>query len=497
MPDLPLVLRSRAERRPPPPIVLDASQAAAVAQPADRPLLVLGEAGHGKTTVLVARVARLWNASRGAERPPRVAVLVPHEGLVAALQPQLLALGVDVAPWTFDRFAAKQARRAFRRLPRESTSTPPAVARVKRSASLGPALAAIAARAPGVIDDDTDAPPLTSRPTPARVGMGDLQHLFGDRVLLAGTGASPYAIDAVLERTRVQFSRTTEAAWSHVTDRERLVPIDRRSIDHATADEDVATIDVEDYPLLFAIDALRAARRGERPRDPVRFDVVAIDEAQELGTWELALIGRCLRPGGALVVAGDADQQTDENTEFAGWDATMRALGAEEHTVATLPLGYRCPPDVVALARAVRSGGPAAAPVVSFDDAEARAVALADAVGTIVRRDPRATVGVVCRRPDLARRLGARLAGVHARLVFDGRFPPRGASVTVTAEVKGLELDYVVIPDADAATYPDDPASRRALYVAITRARSRLLLAALGPASAILRPAPQARASSS
>ena len=491
MPDLPLVLRTRAERRPPPPIALDASQAAAVAQPADRPLLVLGEAGHGKTTVLVARVARLWHA---APSPLRVAVLVPHEGLVAALQPQLRALGVDVTPWTFDRFAAKQARRAFRRLPRESASTPPAVARVKRSASLGPALAAIAARAPGVIDDDTDAP-VTSRPTRARVGMGDLQHLFGDRVLLAGTGASPYAIEAVLERTRVQFSRTTEAAWSHVTDRARLVPVDRKSIDHATADEDVATIDVEDYPLLFAIDALRAARRGERPRDPVRFDVVAIDEAQELGRWELALIGRCLRPGGALVVAGDADQQTDENTDFAGWDATMRALGAEEHTVATLPLGYRCAPDIVAVARAVRGGGPVTADVVSFGDAEARAVALADAVGTTLRRDPRATVGIVCRRPNLARHLGARLAGVHARLVFDGKFPPRGASVTVTAEVKGLELDYVVVPDADAATYPDDPASRRALYVAITRARSRLLLASLGPASAILRPQPPASSS--
>lgn len=442
-------------------------------------MLVLGEAGHGKTTVLVARVARLWRAS---SRPLRVAVLVPHEGLVAALQPQLRALGVDVMPWTFDRFAAKQARRAFRRLPRESGSTPPGVARVKRSASLHGALVTLAARAPGVIDDDRDAPVPS-----ARVGMGDLQHLFGDRVLLGATGASPHAVDAVLERTRVQFARTTEAAWAHVVDRERLVPLDRKSIDHATADADVATIDVEDYPLLFALDALRAARRGERAKEPVRFDVVAIDEAQELGPWELALIGRCLRPGGALVVAGDADQHTDDTTAFAGWDATMRALGAEDHTVATLPLGYRCPPDVVALARAVRAHGVANADVVSWTDAEARAAAIARAVRTILRRDPRATLGVVCRAPNLARHLATR---VPARLVFDGAFPARGASVTVTAEVKGLELDYVVIPDADAATYPDDPASRRALYVAITRARSRLLLGGLGPPSAIVRARP-------
>jgi DNA helicase IV len=54
-------------------------------------------------------------------------------------------------------------------------------------------------------------------------------------------------------------------------------------------------------------------------------------------------------------------------------------------------------------------------------------------------------------------------------------------------EVKGLEFDYVVVPDATASQYEDDRASRRALYVAITRARHQVVLAHTGEMSPLLR----------
>jgi DNA helicase IV len=58
--------------------------------------------------------------------------------------------------------------------------------------------------------------------------------------------------------------------------------------------------------------------------------------------------------------------------------------------------------------------------------------------------------------------------------------------VTTVDQVKGLELDYVVVADATALAYPDDPGSRRALYVAATRARHQLVLAAPGHCSPLL-----------
>ena len=77
---------------------------------------------------------------------------------------------------------------------------------------------------------------------------------------------------------------------------------------------------------------------------------------------------------------------------------------------------------------------------------------------------------------------------IPARLVFDGRFFARGpVQVTIVDEVKGLEFDFVLVPDATEAAYPDTAAARRALYVAATRARHQVLFAAVGAPTPLLR----------
>jgi len=45
---------------------------------------------------------------------------------------------------------------------------------------------------------------------------------------------------------------------------------------------------------------------------------VVLDETQEFAPLELALIGRALRPGGTLIVAGDEGQQVDPTAYFPG-----------------------------------------------------------------------------------------------------------------------------------------------------------------------------------
>jgi DNA helicase IV len=447
--------RSRAERAHAPSLVdvtLDPAQSAAIELPRERALLVLGEAGHGKTTVLLHRVARLWRKAR------RAAIVVPTEGLVELITPLMRRLGVDVEVLTFDGFAAAQARRAFRRLPPQSEDTPSLVSRVKRSAPLMAELAEIAQSAPS-----------------PRAERADLLKLFGDRTIVervARDGRLPvHAIEETLERTRVQFDETTERKWRHVTERKRLVAVDRRKLDEGTATEHASTIDVEDYAVLFEIDRMRAA-----PRAPRTFDLLAIDEAQELAPIELALLRRSVAPKGTLVVAGDADQHTDDARDFSGWENVMRALGAEDHATARLAIGYRCAPEVARVARDVRDGRTAHAPVHRLDIA-----ALRDAIDTLRKSDRRASIAVVCRRPMTARSMAEAL---KVRVVWDGHFLPRGpAQVAVVEEVKGLEFDYVVVPDASAREWPDDAASRRAMYVAITRARHQVVLACTGEPS--------------
>ena len=54
------------------------------------------------------------------------------------------------------------------------------------------------------------------------------------------------------------------------------------------------------------------------------------------------------------------------------------------------------------------------------------------------------------------------------------------------SQVKGLEFDYVIVPDADAANYPLTPESRRLLHVAATRAIHQLWVISVGHPSPVL-----------
>jgi hypothetical protein len=460
-----------------------------VTLPAGRSLLVLGEAGHGKTTVALHRIAHLW---RQAPQGTRACVIVPTSGLERWLQPLLTRLGADVEVLAYERWARGQAQRAFRDLPRrESEDATPAVARLKRHPALLRAIEAIAARS-------------TRRPSP-RARRSDLLHLFGDRAVLeavaasAGGSITPRMVADVLEHTHVQFSRTAEQEWSHVTDRQRLVAVDRLALDVGTASGDARTVDTEDYAVLFELDRLRALHRGVPATAPPAYDLVTIDEAQELATIELTLVGRSLAPGGTLVVAGDPAQQIDPSVTFTSWEASLRALGCEDYETVTLEVGYRCPPAVVAVARHVLDGAPPGpahgAPASSvarraFADEGELAAWLGQELAILVRRDRTATTAVIARAPLFARRFVERLrAHVPARLVLDGSFLARGGvQVTTVDQVRGLEFDTVIVPDATATTYPDDPAARRALYVAVTRTRHQLVVARAGEGTPLLPP---------
>jgi DNA helicase-2/ATP-dependent DNA helicase PcrA len=262
-------------------------------------------------------------------------------------------------------------------------------------------------------------------------------------------------------------------------------------------------VDVEDHAVLFELDRIRAAHQALKPAGLRLHDVIAIDEAQDLAPLELAMIRRGLAPGGTLVVAGDADQQTDPTSAFFGWEATMAELGAPDAAMVHLDVGYRCPPGIADLARTLRAsprpansalardvaGRPEARPaLLAFASEVVLADALGSAIAALQERDPTASVAIVCRAPSTVQRLAVAFRRtLPVRVVFDGRFLPRGpAQITVVEEVKGLEFDFVVVPDATERQYPDTPASRRALYVAATRARHQLLFACAGPPTRLL-----------
>ena len=448
---------------------LDEEQRRIVELPARRHALILGEAGFGKTTVALHRLLAL---RRAAGRSFTAAVIVPTEGLrqlvVRLIEQDGAEGGIEV--WQYERFAQMQARRAFRGLPRrESVNTSAATISLKRNPLLRPLLAEIARAFAGPIR------------------RSDLEHLFGDSAVLGllGDALTAGALRDTLEHTHVQFSETTERQHAHV-DAERLATVDGRTIDAGTPLEDAGTLDAEDYALLFELDRRRHGARAVRPR---RYLCLVLDEAQELAPVELALAGRALDKKGTLIVAGDAAQQVDPASFFNGWEATLAELGVAEVERAVLQMNYRCPPEVTAFARGVLEGAATPPEARALETAFHRAAWLIEEIDELQRKDPGASVALICRTPDAARSLARDLRhGLDCRLALEGKFLfGPGVNVTCVQEVKGLEFDVAILPDVSPLAYPDTAEARRALYVAATRATSQLVLATVGRFSPLLR----------
>ena len=243
---------------------------------------------------------------------------------------------------------------------------------------------------------------------------------------------------------------------------------------------------------------MRAERAGEPPASLRQYDCLVLDEAQEFAPLELALMGRALAPGGCLIVAGDAAQQVDTTACFSGWAGSMAELGCVDFQTAVLEISYRCPPDVTELARRILDGGSLPWPpgpssvCVEFANECHQADWLTRQLRELQASDPRASAALICRTPETARRLALHLRrGLALRLALDGDYHfVGGLNITCVQQAKGLEFDYVVIPDASAAVYPPTPDGRRALYVAATRASHQLVLSTVGPWTKILRQPP-------
>jgi superfamily I DNA/RNA helicase len=121
------------------------------------------------------------------------------------------------------------------------------------------------------------------------------------------------------------------------------------------------------------------------------------------------------------------------------------------------------------------------------DEAQAH-LFIGEALRDLLEREPHASVAVIASGPEQARTFHRVIADQSwARLVLEGDFSfEPGVDVTDVDNVKGLEFDYVVIPDATARVYPAHDEARRRLHIAITRTSHQLWVVSSGVRSPLL-----------
>ncbi len=464
--------------------LLDPDQYAAISAPAERPLLVLGSAGSGKTTVALHRLARIAAAESARHALSGARVVVPEEGLARLSRRLLEPLGVGPGHVkTAEAWAIELARSAFSRALKICTEAPPLVTSLKRHPALHRALRARI--------------PASRQPAKLARLRQRIAEVFTDREFLASVVAASggdlptTAIEETVRHTMLQIADPIERQLAGVEDPEMRRGLDGLALADGTPDSLAGTVDAEDLPILLDLRARSGGLGGPSA------SLFVLDEAEDFSLFELVVARATLAEGASVTLAGDEAQQTASS--FAGWSETLTAIGAERAETVRLPTSYRCPRPVAELARRLLGTLAPAAPVQAAREGapvgvfrlptEAQAhLFLSGALRDLVDRERRASVGVVASSAEAARRFHALIADLpEARLVLRGDFSfEPGIDVTDIDNAKGLEFDYVVVPDATASIYPDTADARRRLHVAATRASHQLWLVAGGGLSPLL-----------
>jgi DNA helicase IV len=226
---------------------------------------------------------------------------------------------------------------------------------------------------------------------------------------------------------------------------------------------------------------------------------VVLDEAQDLSPMEGRAIGRRCATGSATVL-GDLAQGT---TPWAAtsWSSLLAHLGKPDAPVRELDVGYRVPRQILDFAsRLLPSIAPGLRPAASLrEDAMSLAVqpvpsgSLGRQVASACSRalEVPGSVAVICADAQV-KEVSAALAAAGLSSCVLGAGPvdedSRLTVVPVTL-AKGLEFDHVVLTEP-ARIASGEAYGLRRLYVALTRAVSRLTVLHVEPLPAELRSVP-------
>jgi len=340
----------------------------------------------------------------------------------------------------------------------------------------------------------------------------DWAELLSDRARLTAAFVDPGLATAGEVEALVNWTASLLRDPADWTDDEGkpIESVDGRALDE---DEPAGRLDEEDDPLLLRLVQLRRGALVGRDVDAVEYSHVAIDEAQDRSAIEVQVLVEATRQEGArkedrsVTIAGDTAQRLVFDNHFSGWSELLEAIGQPGAVTSPLRLSYRSTAEVMQLARFIL--GPELAPDEPLHAREGapvevhelggigEAVAfLSDALRGLAAREPTASVAVVARHPEqadvwyegLAR---AEVANLRRVRRSDFRFEP-GVDVTDVSQVKGLEFDYVVMVDVNAATYPDTVEARHLLHIGVTRAAHQLWMITTAEPSPLLPAAEEA-----
>ena len=499
-------------------------------------LLVAGIAGSGKTSVLLQRIAYLFYRQRGTLDPSEVFLVTPNPVFRRYIDNVLPELGErNPETLTWDEFAA-----GLMPPDRSQGDVDVPVERLRR---VDAAMRHFAFDPNDFRDLRHDGEVLVSAnqirqvaakfknaaPGPHLVALmrEELEARFENRLSqLAAAESVQDEISALSITEQLNLFDETVDPQSEQEERQmakRFVAAKYEPVRQAIRNDEWLRIDRIGMRLL-----------GEKSLSPVEWlfvkmavtgmgnpwaKYVMVDEVQDYTAAQLMVLARYFRRAHFLLL-GDENQAIRPNT--ASFEQVRDVFRSERGSVdeCRLMTSYRSSPEITALFAGLLPEDervqvssvmrPEIEPDIrAFPTDEERIEALAAAIrraqddaeradkeaaeragGSPTRQRGKAGGGltaVIVPWKDQARRLQKLLGDGAPRLVDKaGRLPESGVVLISLQLAKGLEFDHVIVPDASAAVFPDEPLARRRLYTTISRATGKVTVFARGALTPLL-----------
>ncbi|HYF91056.1 MAG TPA: UvrD-helicase domain-containing protein [Symbiobacteriaceae bacterium] len=519
---------------------IQAEQNAIIRAPLDRPLIIQGVAGSGKTTVALHRLAYLLYTFRETILASRIIIFAPSRMFLDYIGDVLPELGVDgVLQTTFADWAMGELD--------EPITLTDAGARFEEYFAPGKDPGE-GADAPGrfkgsllfqqVLDfavaefEEHFVPRVDLELWPGAVlKAAEVAEWFHENYRLwpimarkerCIARAKKWAEDRLIpfiggmnEKERRKTMRAAVQRYIKLWPAHTALELYREILGDKPARRSVpAHVGHPDIPPRVIRESLAVFRRGEvAPEDlaPLvylkgklrgykedrQLDHVVIDEAQDFSPFQLDLLRNLTREN-SFTVLGDLSQGIHAYAGIHRWEEFMECFEPSPTAYYTLEQSYRSTYEVMTFANQVISavGAPAALAKPVFRSGEpvrvlaapVLAPAIADVVAELRGRN-HASIAVIGRTEGQCRQLHAALTelGLEPELITPKQTTYRGGlSVMPAYLTKGLEFDAVIVAGADADAYAAKPRDAKLLYVACTRALHELVILYTGRPSPLL-----------
>lgn len=517
--------------------LLSPEQYALITSSLDRPVIIQGRAGSGKTTVALYRLSWLAFPEKRAGAPlvdpSKVLVVMFNKALSTFVKRELEPLELDAVQLdTFHGWALAEIRRAYKGRIEARPQKGPDVARargVKKNVGILSALEAFVTRQIeasmgwmaaklGPYDEEGWLERVQSSDVPIALRLRRLRRA----ALEARNQAGEQRSRERLEQIRKIFDTAHQRMTNYKDELLKFLQDQALLGEHLSgvASEDLAAlarsqgelqkldssarragpyIAFEDFALLLRLIQLKNGGflRQDEDEQPVVYDHLLVDEAQDFGAVELKVLFASVQSRTGVTIVGDLNQKIVPEADFIGWEALAQELGIDGAEVARLEVTHRSSRPIVQLADTLIDGDtpggyPGPMPTLvrtgSFDSTLDIAAEKARAV---FAEQPDAHVCVVAPGPNEAKAafegLQRRLKEVSVRRGHNKDFEfAAGVTVTNVRQIKGLEFDAVIVVEPSAERFPDTEQGRRDLYTVLTRARVGLHLVGTEPFTPLL-----------